>query len=288
MCIRDSNTPARVPLSIKFVMTSQGNDSVSDEREVFFEVMQDHRWDIESVYDGMELGGTTIPISPGEIIQLPIIATNTGNLIDDLAVEVVHELLRSGEDSSQGWFSNGSEAFEVGVNQTISLTITNSVPFDSWNGSIMETNVSLVARNEVILQFSFKLEVNSEDFNEVQNGYALIKNDQFYYKTEEREVTSDGKNVWTYIFEDNECYIDLLTDLDNTINPSEIFTIWQSGFKYKYVRNKKTGRIQIVRFGSKQLSIKQSADVEGDLIRESLSIEDGAKLKIQALTKKGV
>mgnify|MGYP001325213119 FL=1 len=39
---------------------------------------------------------------------------------------------------------------------------------------------------------------------------------------------------------------------------------------------------------SKQLSIKQSADVEGDLITESLSIEDGAKLKIQALTKKGV
>ena len=24
------------------------------------------------------------------------------------------------------------------------------------------------------------LEINSEDFNEVQNGYALIKNDQFY------------------------------------------------------------------------------------------------------------
>ena len=39
---------------------------------------------------------------------------------------------------------------------------------------------------------------------------------------------------------------------------------------------------------SKQLSIKQSADVEGDLITERLSIDDGAKLKIQALTKKGV
>ena len=90
-------------------------------------------------------------------------------------------------------------------------------------------------------KFSFKLEINSEDFNEVQNGYALIKQDQFYYKTEEREVTSDGKNVWTYILEDNECYIDLITDLDNTINPSEIFTIWQSGFKFKYVSNKKLG-----------------------------------------------
>ena len=90
-------------------------------------------------------------------------------------------------------------------------------------------------------KFSFKLEINSEDFNEVQNGYALIKQEQFYYKTEEREVTTNNKNVWTYIFEDNECYIDLITDLDNTINPSEIFTIWQSGFKFKYVSNKKLG-----------------------------------------------
>ena len=153
------NTPARVPLSIKFVMTSQGNGSVSDEREVVFEVMQDHRWEVESFHGEIELGGSTIPISPGEIIQFPIIATNTGNLIDDLAVEVVYEITRSGGDSSQGWFANGSEALEVGVNQTISLTITNSVPSDSWNGSIMETNVSLVARNVVILQFSFKLEV---------------------------------------------------------------------------------------------------------------------------------
>ena len=83
-----------------------------------------------------------------------------------------------------------------------------------------------------------KLEVNSEDFNDVQNGYALIKNDKFYYKTDEREVTSDGENVWTYIFDDNEYYIDLISDLDNTINPSEIFTIWQNGFKYKYISNK--------------------------------------------------
>mgnify|MGYP001160302638 FL=1 len=33
----------------------------------------------------------------------------------------------------------------------------------------------------------------------------------------------------------------MITDLDNTINPSEIFTIWQSGFKFKYISNKKLG-----------------------------------------------
>ena len=84
-------------------------------------------------------------------------------------------------------------------------------------------------------KFNFKLEIKSEDINEIQNGYALIEKEKFYYKTGEREVICDGVNVWTYLPEDNECYIDLLEDLDNTLNPSEIFTIWKEGFKCKYM-----------------------------------------------------
>ena len=84
-------------------------------------------------------------------------------------------------------------------------------------------------------KFNFKLEIKSVDINEIQNGYALIEKEKFYYKTGEREVICDGVNVWTYLPEDNECYIDLLEDLDNTLNPSEIFTIWKEGFKFKYM-----------------------------------------------------
>lgn len=88
-------------------------------------------------------------------------------------------------------------------------------------------------------KFNFKLEIKSEDINEIQNGYALIEKEKFYYKTDEREVICDGINVWTYLPEENECYIDLLEDLDNTLNPSEIFTLWKEGFKFKYM-NKAT------------------------------------------------
>jgi outer membrane lipoprotein-sorting protein len=87
-------------------------------------------------------------------------------------------------------------------------------------------------------KFNFKLEIKSEDINEIQNGYTIIQKEKFYYKTEEREVICDGVNVWTYLPEDNECYIDLLEDLDNTLNPSEIFTIWKEGFKFKYMDKK--------------------------------------------------
>ena len=47
---------------------------------------------------------------------------------------------------------------------------------------------------------------------------------------------SDGETVWTYLSEDNECYIDLLDDLENSINPNEIFSIWKEGFKFEYVK----------------------------------------------------
>ena len=63
----------------------------------------------------------------------------------------------------------------------------------------------------------------------------LLKTTNFTIKLE-REVTCDGENVWTYIIEDNECYIDLLKDLENTINPSDLFNMWEDGFKFKYVK----------------------------------------------------
>ena len=96
--------------------------------------------------------------------------------------------------------------------------------------------VSDAYQKNTTTKFNFKLTIISEDINEVQQGFALVKGDKFYYKTEEREVISDGETVWTYLPEDSECYIDLLDDLENSINPNEIFTIWKEGFKFQYVK----------------------------------------------------
>ena len=50
---------------------------------------------------------------------------------------------------------------------------------------------------KISIKIYFKLEVNSEDINETQTGYALIKNDQFYYKLKKEMFYVDGKTVWT-------------------------------------------------------------------------------------------
>ncbi len=88
-------------------------------------------------------------------------------------------------------------------------------------------------------KIDFKLSIKGEDINDIQNGFAYLKGDSFYYKTEDREVICNGTSLWTHVIEDEECYVDNLEDIDNAINPNEIFTIWKKGFNYKYVSAEK-------------------------------------------------
>ncbi|MBG16078.1 MAG: hypothetical protein CL853_06975 [Crocinitomicaceae bacterium] len=85
------------------------------------------------------------------------------------------------------------------------------------------------------MSFDFSLGIKSQDINETQKGSAILSGDNFYYQTNEREVISDGESVWTYMKEDNECYIDDINDLSEGLNPSEIMTIWEDNFKVNYI-----------------------------------------------------
>ncbi len=119
----------------------------------------------------------------------------------------------------------------------ISVFAQTEIKHNEKSKAILE-KVSETYQKNNTTKFTFKLTIVSEDINESQEGFALVKDDKFYYKTQEREVISDGETVWTYLPEDNECYIDLLDDLENSINPNEIFTIWKEGFKFQYIKEK--------------------------------------------------
>ena len=135
------------------------------------------------------------------------------------------------------------------------------------------------------MKFTFTLNINSQDFNEQQKGFAIIKDDKFYYETDERKVICNGKLVWTVITEDDECYIDNLSDLDNTINPSEIFTIWKTGFNYKYVKEEDNNHF-IKMFPqnpdkSKYHTIIMKVDERYNTIKQStVKTKDGVSIKL--------
>ena len=153
------STPARVPIAISFTMTSQGNVSVYSHEVIVFEVRQDHRWDFDLIHDGEDINGTKIFLAPGEERAISINATNTGNLVDDISLDLGTQIFPLGSDSSEGWIANGSSVEGVEVNESVSLEINLEAPEDSWNGSIMRVDVTGMARDEAIMEFHFMIEV---------------------------------------------------------------------------------------------------------------------------------
>ena len=50
----------------------------------------------------------------------------------------------------------------------------------------------------------------------------------------EQEVISDGKTQWTYLKKDNEVQVNNVDNTGSGINPAQIFTIYEHGYKYIY------------------------------------------------------
>ena len=214
-------TPARVPISVAFTMTSQGNGTVSEQKVIVFEVRQDHRWEIDLLHDGSLINGSTFLLTPGESKTMTVNATNTGNLVDDLSLLIETQLLLSGSDSSQDWEANASTTTGVAVNETESMIISASVPEDSWNGSIMRVDVIADARNEVVMEFHFFVEVSRIPGWGISSSMADLEIDA-NGSAVEIEILQEGNNpstpfVSAYISGQNDWVIDEWSDLPEVI-----------------------------------------------------------------------
>lgn len=116
----------------------------------------------------------------------------------------------------------------------LSITSFNSQDSETKARDIL-SKISEETNSYSNMSFNFNLAIKSQDINETQIGSAILSGEKFYYSTEDRQVNSDGKSVWTYMKDDNECYIDDINDLSEGLNPSEIMTIWEDNFKVNFI-----------------------------------------------------
>lgn len=86
-------------------------------------------------------------------------------------------------------------------------------------------------------EFTSSLENKSADLNVTQEGKLKMQGDKYNLSLGNHQIISDGTTTWTYSKEDNEVYIDNNADIEDedVIKPSELFTIWESGFKFQYI-----------------------------------------------------
>tara|TARA_B100001057_G_scaffold396841_1_gene406777 strand:+ start:4013 stop:4630 length:618 start_codon:yes stop_codon:yes gene_type:complete len=74
------------------------------------------------------------------------------------------------------------------------------------------------------------------DINESQSGILYLKDNAYRLEMEAQIIICDGETNWIYFADENEVNITEIDDEENELNPSQIFTIYENGYKYKFVR----------------------------------------------------
>jgi outer membrane lipoprotein-sorting protein len=77
--------------------------------------------------------------------------------------------------------------------------------------------------------------------NKVQNWKLWLKGDAYRLDMGDQLLISDGKVVWKILKADKEVEISLPTTGDDALNPKNVFTMYEKGFKNKYIKEGKIG-----------------------------------------------
>ncbi len=88
------------------------------------------------------------------------------------------------------------------------------------------------------IDFSFTLENKSGSVTETNEGSVALKGKSYrlHMPAMGMEVYSDGAVTWSYLTQSNEVNISAVDpESEASLNPANIFTIYEKGFKYTYV-----------------------------------------------------
>ncbi|MBW6482142.1 MAG: outer membrane lipoprotein carrier protein LolA [Vicingaceae bacterium] len=86
--------------------------------------------------------------------------------------------------------------------------------------------------------FDYQIVNKTEGLNEKQSGTLQIKGEKYYLSIKGQDVFSDGKSVYTLLKDAEEVQINAMPDEadEDVISPNTIFTLYEKGFKFKYVK----------------------------------------------------
>src|ERR1700746_2272767 len=98
-----------------------------------------------------------------------------------------------------------------------------------------ELSVKTKAYSTIKAEFTWVVE-KKDKTKDTQSGKIQTKGAKYRLDIPGHEIYCDGKTVWDFIKDANEVQIkDMETGGDDVVNPSTIFTIYEKGFKYKFV-----------------------------------------------------
>ena len=143
--------PARETFQLVFDWDSIGNSNVGVQTNITVEVRPDHRWDI-IVQEGL-----SHQVTPGQVLDLTIDLTNTGNSDDLLTLSPQFDITRQGNDNSS-WSAEqiNSSRLEIMENETVMFEL--NIPTNTWAGTI--ANLTLATSSEgYVIEYDVMIQI---------------------------------------------------------------------------------------------------------------------------------
>ncbi|MFN2423091.1 MAG: outer membrane lipoprotein carrier protein LolA [Cryomorphaceae bacterium] len=82
--------------------------------------------------------------------------------------------------------------------------------------------------------FSFTLKDKIADVEQTQEGKLKMQGKKYVIVLGDNQIFSDGQTRWTYSEDMNEVYIDNAEGGEDVLNPTDLYTVWETGFKHYY------------------------------------------------------
>ncbi len=100
-----------------------------------------------------------------------------------------------------------------------------------------QVSKEIKALNSFYLEFSIQINNTATGENSNEKGKGYVKGDKFNAEVAGNELISNGIKIWTIVHDSEVVYeSDADDDDEESINPKKLMTLWETGFKSKYVK----------------------------------------------------
>lgn len=89
------------------------------------------------------------------------------------------------------------------------------------------------------IEFNATIKNSETGTNESQSGKGWVKGNKFSASYGENTIISNGLKTWTIVKEEKSVYESDAANDDDGLNPKKLMTIWENGFKNKFIKEDK-------------------------------------------------
>jgi len=181
----------------------------------------------------------------------------------------------------------------LGLSLSLIFSFQCSAQVDQRANEILKS-VSAKYKSYTSLQASFSLNrldqktQKSEKFE----GSILLSGARYQFSMADQTVICDGKTTWTFLKEANEVQISDNKPAEGSITPTNIFTLYEKGFKSKFMGEKTTGKtivqqIELTPEDSRKsfFKILLTIDKSGKYVREARIFEKSGSITTYSIVK---